>query len=53
MRIQQVISDYLTANGCEFDHPAIVSVNAHGADPHFSPTPATSRPIGPGDMVLI
>lgn len=53
IEIQQLISDYFTANGCEFDHPAIVSVNAHGADPHFSPTPATSRAIRPGDMVLI
>lgn len=53
IEIQQLISDYFTANGCEFDHPAIVSVNAHAADPHYAPTPATSRPIGPGDMVLI
>jgi Xaa-Pro aminopeptidase len=51
--IQQLISDYFVANGCEFDHPAIVSVNAHGADPHYAPTPASSRPILPGDMVLI
>ncbi len=51
--IQQLISDYMAENGCEFDHPAIVSVNAHAADPHYTPTPETSRPIVPGDMVLI
>lgn len=53
IEIQQLISDHLTANGCEFDRPAIVSINAHAADPHYAPTQATSRPIGPGDMVLI
>ena len=51
--IQQLITEYFTANGCETDHPAIVSVNAHAADPHYAPTPATSRPIVSGDMVLI
>ncbi len=51
--IQQLISDHFAANGCEFDHPAIVSVNAHAADPHYAPTAGTSRPIAPGDMVLI
>jgi Xaa-Pro aminopeptidase len=34
------------------DGPA-VAANEHSGDPHYEPSPATSRPIKPGDWVLI
>jgi Xaa-Pro aminopeptidase len=34
------------------NHPPIVAINAHSADPHFEPTP-DSGVIRPGDFVLI
>ena len=37
---------------CDGGEP-IVAVNDHAADPHFEPTPGDSRPIRPGDAVLI
>jgi len=37
---------------CDGGEP-IVAVNDHAADPHFEPTPENSRPIRPGDAVLI
>jgi Xaa-Pro aminopeptidase len=35
------------------DEPPIVGVNAHSADPHFSPSPDNSLPIRDGDFVLL
>jgi Xaa-Pro aminopeptidase len=35
------------------DHPPIVAVNAHSANPHYTPTVETSEPIRAGDFVLI
>ena len=35
------------------DHPPIVAVNAHAADPHYAPTEASAAPIRRGDTVLI
>jgi Xaa-Pro aminopeptidase len=37
---------------CDGDLP-IVAVNDHAADPHFEPRPDNTRPIRPGDAVLI
>jgi Xaa-Pro aminopeptidase len=37
----------------ETDHPPIVAVNGHAADPHYAPSAATPTPIRPGDLVLI
>ena len=37
---------------CDGGEP-IVAVNDHAADPHFEPTPGDSRPIRPGDAVLL
>jgi Xaa-Pro dipeptidase len=51
--VQQFITDFFVARKMEYDHPAIVAVNAHAADPHYAPTPEIHAPIGPGDMVLI
>ena len=41
------------AAGLETDHPPIVAVNGHAADPHYAPAPATASPIRRGDLVLI
>ena len=35
------------------DHGPIVGVNGHAGDPHYEPSPATSSPIRPGDLVLL
>jgi Xaa-Pro aminopeptidase len=37
----------------ETDHPPIVAVNGHAADPHYVPSERTPTPIRPGDAVLI
>jgi Xaa-Pro aminopeptidase len=51
--VQQVITDFFVARRMDYDHPAIVAVNAHAADPHYAPTAQSYAPIRPGDMVLI
>jgi Xaa-Pro dipeptidase len=49
---QQVIAE-LRAHGYDFDDPPIVAFGAHAADPHYSPEPASSRRLEPGDVVLL
>jgi Xaa-Pro aminopeptidase len=51
--VQQFITDFFATRQMDYDHPAIVAVNAHAADPHYAPTPESYAPIRPGDMVLI
>lgn len=51
--VQQFITDFFVARQMDYDHPAIVAVNAHAADPHYAPTPEQHAAIRPGDMVLI
>jgi Xaa-Pro dipeptidase len=51
--IQQFINDSFDARNMEADHPAIVGVNAHAADPHFAPDPKKDTPMKKGDFVLI
>jgi len=51
--VQRLIADYFEANDLECDHPPIVAVNAHAANPHYAPSAATPTLIQPGDMVLI
>jgi Xaa-Pro aminopeptidase len=53
MDVQQAIVAYFEANNLDCDHPPIVAVNAHAANPHYAPSASTPTPIGPGDMVLI
>ena len=53
LEVQQFIADYFAANDLDCDHPPIVAVNAHAANPHYAPSAATPTPIQPGDMVLI
>jgi len=51
--VQQAIVDYFVANDLDSDHPPIVAVNAHAANPHYAPSAAHPVEIRPGDMVLI
>lgn len=51
--VQQFISRAFTDAGLEFPDEAIVSVNAHAADPHYGPSKDQSSPIRKGDWVLI
>ncbi len=50
--VQQLILQRFAAGGLVANHPPIVAINAHSADPHFEPTP-DSGVIRPGDFVLI
>ena len=51
--VQQAIVDYFEANNLDCDHPPIVAVNAHAANPHYAPSAAQPTEIRPGDIVLI
>jgi Xaa-Pro dipeptidase len=51
--VQQAIVDYFEAHNLDCDHPPIVAVNAHAANPHYAPSAARPAEIRPGDMVLI
>jgi Xaa-Pro aminopeptidase len=50
--VQQFIVQCFTDRGLVTNHPPIVAINAHSADPHFEPTPDSGL-IRPGDFVLI
>lgn len=51
------VQDYMMGRfadfGLETDHPPIVGVNAHGADPHFAPNRDHDTELRPGDFLLI
>ena len=51
--VQAWLEGFLTERGLVAEHGAIVAVNAHASNPHFSPDPAHDTPIRPGDLVLI
>lgn len=51
--IQDFMMAQFAARGLETDHPPIVAVNAHAADPHFAPRRAADTPLHPGDFLLI
>jgi Xaa-Pro aminopeptidase len=50
---QQFLVRVLGEEGLEFDHPAIVAINAHAGDPHYAPDPSQALPIRRGDLVLV
>lgn len=47
------LEERLGAEGFIYDHPAIVGVNAHAADPHFEVPESGSAPIRRGDVLLV
>lgn len=51
--IQQFILHRFEEEGLETDHPPIVAIDAHAADPHFAPSPSQSIRMAPGESLLI
>jgi Xaa-Pro dipeptidase len=51
--LQQDILARIAAHGLHTYAPPIAAVNAHAADPHYSPPEKGSTPIRKGDLVLI
>jgi len=53
LEIQAYISKRFAELGLIADAPAIVGVNRHSGDPHYSPSEATCLPIRKGDFLLL
>ena len=51
--IQDFMMAQFAERGLETDHPPIVAVNAHAADPHFAPRRDADTPLRPGDFLLL
>lgn len=51
--VQDFMMAQFAAHGLETDHPPIVAINAHAADPHFAPRRAEDTPLRPGDWLLL
>lgn len=51
--LQQFILSRFNAHRLVTANPPIAAVNAHSADPHYSPAASGSAAIGEGDLVLI
>ena len=51
--VQEFMMEAFTRHGMETGHGPIVAVNAHAADPHFSPSRDADTPIRRGDFLLI
>lgn len=51
--LRDFLEERLAAKGLIYDHPAIVAVNAHAADPHFEVPETGSAMIREGDVLLI
>jgi Xaa-Pro dipeptidase len=51
--IQDLLMARFAARGLVTDHPPIVAVNGHAADPHYVPSRERPTPIRRGDLLLI
>lgn len=51
--VQRFLVQELARAKLQTDHPPIVAVNGHAADPHYEPSDARPTPVRPGDLVLI
>lgn len=51
--VQDFMMAQFAARGMEADHGPIVGVNAHAADPHYSPRRDADTPMHRGDFLLI
>lgn len=51
--VQQWIGEAFKRENLITDDLPIVGVNEHAGDPHYGPTPETSKPIREGDWVLL
>lgn len=52
-KVQQFMLRRFAEEGFESDDPPICAVNAHSANPHYTPTKENNAPINPGDWILI
>jgi len=48
-----IVEKRLSANELVYDHPPIVAVNAHAADPHFEVPDSGSAPVARGALLLV
>jgi len=53
MGLQRWMLERFDETGLRTSDPPTVAVNEHSADAHFSNTPASDRPIRPGDFLLL
>lgn len=51
--VQQRFQQLMQESGLLVPEPPIVAVNDHAGNPHYSPTPHTSRSISTNDLVLL
>jgi Xaa-Pro aminopeptidase len=51
--VQRRILDHFEQHNLETDHPPIVGVGPHSADPHYAPGAGHDAPIQAGDFVLV
>jgi Xaa-Pro aminopeptidase len=51
--VQQFMLERMRAYGLTTGTPPIAAINAHSADPHYTPGPHGSAPVGRGDLLLI
>ena len=51
--LQQEMLAFMKKGGLITDHPPIVGVDAHAADPHYEPGPDSSAAIGPDQVLLL
>jgi Xaa-Pro dipeptidase len=53
LEVQARMVDWFSSEGLVTDAAPIVAVQEHSGDPHYGPTPATSRAIERGNLVLL
>ncbi len=53
LSVQKMILDSFREEGLASEHPPIVAVNKHSADPHYQPGPQADSRIGEDDFLLI
>ncbi|MGH9861963.1 MAG: M24 family metallopeptidase [Candidatus Acidiferrales bacterium] len=51
--VRQWMLEQFAARGLTTEDGPVVAVNENSANPHYEPSPETSRPIRPGDWVLV
>jgi Xaa-Pro aminopeptidase len=51
--IQQQMMQWFRHEGLVTDAPPMVAVAEHAGDPHYTPSPSGSRPLGAGELLLL
>jgi Xaa-Pro dipeptidase len=52
-QVQQFMLEQIHQRTCVTENPPICAVNAHSADPHYTPSSSHSLPIQIGDFILL